>query len=295
MDLGVIATPWSAPPSMKTSGSIAGGALATRDEGQYADLLLAQSRWLVAAGVPLRAITITNEPGYSAPYPSMTMTDDQMSTVALKIGASLRSDGVELWAVDHNWADRSRVDNVLRLAPGAFAKAAFHCYGGTPNQMAGLSVPTVVTECTGTNDSWEGTFRWDARNLVADSIRAGSTGLLMWNLVLDSSSGPKLPGGCSNCRGLLTIDSVSGAITATPEFYTLAHLSRAAAAGAIVIDSTSSTDVPVVAFSNPDGSIGVFGLNDTTLSQTIALQSPGGQQQRLMVGAHELFTVRWSA
>ena len=286
--LDVVATPWTAPASMKTSRRLDGGALHRRSVGDYAEMLTAQTELLIAAGVPLTALTIANEPSHSGDYPTMTMTDTQLVDIATTIDAALEADGVKLWAVDHNWSDRDRVDNVLAGAPDAFDAAAFHCYGGSPDQMVGLRVPAIVTECTGTDDTWAGTFAWDARHLVVDAAVAGSTGLLMWNLALDPQHGPKAPGGCSDCRGLLTIDPARGTVEPTPEFYTLAHIGRAAPAGSVRLGATGPTDIPVVAFERLDGTVGVFGHNDTGTEQVVAV-SIDGTTHRLVVPAGALF------
>jgi len=292
-DLQVVAAPWTAPAWMKDSRSVRGGALETAQQEQYGKLLVAQADWLRQHGVPLAALTLGNEPGYSADYPSMTMTDEQLAALGATVGPALHDRAVELWAVDHNWADRPRYDAVLGAAPGAFDAAAFHCYAGNPDQMAGLSVPAVVTECTGTDGSWEHAFAWDARHLVTDAVAAGSTGLLMWNLATDASSGPRDPAstqGCSNCRGLVSVTDAG--VEKQPEFYTLAHLSRAASPGAHVVDSSATRGLVVAVFANPDGSIGVFGHNDTGTDQTVVLRVDGQPGVRHTVRAGELFTLR---
>lgn len=296
-DLAVVATPWTAPPSMKSWGPLPGalnrGNLKTESQGAYGDMLVAQARWLLDHGVPLRAMTLGNEPGTNVgDMPRMGMSDSQMVALARSVAPRLASRGVGLWAMDHNWEHRPRVDNLLLGAPGGFTGAAFHCYeAGGPQDMVGLPVPPIMTECTGrTTDDWAGTFRWDAVNLVVGPARAGSTGLFMWNLALNPASGPH-EGGCDNCRGLLTIDP-GGAFTPNPEFYTLAHLARAANRGAVRLAATARDGLPVTAFENPDGTIGVFGHNDTGGAQVISVQVPGRQSTRIAVGPGELFTYR---
>jgi glucosylceramidase len=292
-DLRVVATPWTAPPEMKTSGTLRGGALRDDALDDYGRMLLAQAGWLTDHGVPLWAMTLGNEPGYSADYPTMTMTDAQMAALGQGVGPPLRSAGIRLWAVDHNWADRSRVDAVLEAAPDGFDGAAFHCYSGGPGEMAGLGVPRLVTECTGTGDGWPGTFAWDARTLVAGAVDAGSSGLMMWSLALDAGHGPVDAGsaaGCKGCRGLVTV--ADGRVRAEPEFYTLAHLSRAAAAGARVISSSAGPGLSVAAFLNPDGSVGVFGHNATGAEQTVRVHIDGGPDLTGHVEAGDLFTFR---
>lgn len=296
-DLRTVATPWTAPASMKDNGSLRGGALTTDAVPGYGRMLLSQASWLAAQGVPLWAMTLGNEPGYSSDYASMRMSDEQMATLGNAVGPRLASSQVHLFAVDHNWSDRTRVDNVLSAAPGGFDGAAFHCYGGTPGDMAGLAVPSLVTECTGTTDGWSGTFGWDARNLVSGAVAAGSSGLMMWNLALDESHGPVDTGsrwGCKDCRGLLTVAG-DGSLRPEPEFYTLAHLSRAASPDARVIASSASTGLSVAAFRNPDGSIGVFGHNATGGTQTVQIRVLGGTDLSYTIEPGQLFTFRSGA
>ncbi|GAA1140063.1 hypothetical protein [Nocardioides aquiterrae] len=291
--LRVIGTPWSAPASMKTSGTVRGGGLADAALPAYGQLLVDQRRWLRAHGVPLWAMTLGNEPGYSTDYPSMTMTDQQMVALADQVGPAIGS--TRLWALDHNWSDRGRVDALLG-ATSAFDGAAFHCYGGQPSQMAGLAVPRLVTECTGTTDGAPGTFAWDAKNLVADAVAAGSSGLMMWNLALDPTHGPVDPGsqwGCRQCRGLLTV-SPAGPEIREPEFFTLAHLGRAAAPGGRVVGVDAPSWLSVAAFRNPDGSVGVFGQNRSGAPQTVSF-AVGSSTRTYPIGVGEMFSYRLPA
>lgn len=284
-DLGLVATPWTAPDSMIA----ADGGLATDARADYAALLGQQVEWLLATGAPIDAISLANEPGHLADYPSMTVSDEQLVDLARTVRPALDANGVDLWAVDHNWADRDRVDTVIDGAD--FDAAAFHCYEGTPDQMAGLSVPAVVTECTGTDDNWTSTFGWDSRVLVTESIRAGATGLLMWNLA-QAPDTVTLPGGCDNCRGLLTIDPAAGTVAPGPEFFTLAHLSRAADPGAVRVETNRVDRFPTLAFVNPDGTVGVFGHNDTDATQVVEIETNAGDRTTFTIGPWEMFSVR---
>ncbi|HEY8548272.1 MAG TPA: glycoside hydrolase family 30 beta sandwich domain-containing protein [Acidimicrobiales bacterium] len=297
-DLAVVATPWTAPPSMKRwwLGLPAGldwGDLRPESQRDYGDMLVSQAQWLLDHDVPLQAMTLGNEPATNAgDMPRMGMSDDQMIALAEAVTPRLAARGVGLWAMDHNWQHRARVDDLLLGTPGGFTGAAFHCYGGGgPEDMIGLPVPPVMTECTGTTDGWANTFRWDATHLIVGPARAGATGLFMWNLALDPQHGPR-SGGCQDCRGLLTIDPATGAATPTPEYYTLAHLARAADPGAVRLDTSTHDHLPVTAFENPDGTIGVVGHNDTGTTQVLRVQVPGHEPTAIEVRSGELFTYR---
>jgi glucosylceramidase len=295
-EIEVLGAAWSAPAWMKSSGQLNGGALAAGQEARYGDFLVAQAAWLKAVGVPLRSISLGNEPGHStSSYPTMTMSDAQMITMARAIHPRLELLGVELWALDHNWSDRPRLDNLLAGAPGSFDAAAFHCYSGQPASMGGVPIPVIMTECTGGDwdPSWPSTFRWQARNLVVDPVVNGSTGLTLWNLALDPARGPHL-GGCGNCRGVVTVDPATGAWTPEPEFFLLAHLSRAASRGATRIGLAGRPDIPAVAFANPDGTIGIFGHNDSGTRQVVSVTFPAGDAIRVVVEPGDLFSLRGS-
>jgi glucosylceramidase len=295
-DLQAVGASWSAPAWMKDSGRLNGGGLAPGMEDRYADLLVQQARLLRRSGVPLLAMSLGNEPGHSAAdYPTMTMSDQQMIGLAGAVHDRLADKGVELWALDHNWSDRARADALLAGAPGAFDAVAFHCYSGQPSSMGELAVPVVMTECTGGDwdPSWASTFRWQARNLVVDPAANGSTGLLLWNLALDPTRGPHT-GGCGNCRGIVTVDPATGSWTPEPEFFLLAQLGRAADPGAVRTGLRSSAGIAAVAFANPDGTIGIFGHNDTGRRQVVDVAFAAGDATRVAIEPGELFTLRGS-
>jgi glucosylceramidase len=292
--LAVMGTPWTAPGAMKTSGTARGGVLRAAALPSYARMIASQVRWLQGHGVPVRHLTVGNEPGYSADYASMTMSDVQLAALGIRVRQALAGRGVQLWAVDHNWADRGRVDAVLAAAPGVHTGAAFHCYAGSPDQLAGLEVPSILTECTGTGDGWQSTFWWDAVNLVVKPVQHGSTGLLFWNLALDPDHGPVDPGsraGCRTCRGLLTVRP-DGTFQREPEWFTASHLTRAARAGARVLPVSAPWGVHVAAFRDPDGSVGVFGLDGRGTDLVVGTRVDGRPGPSYVVRAGELFTLR---
>lgn len=272
-DLQVVVTPWSAPASMKTSDSLRGGALRGDVLDDYAAMLSSQVDELIAAGVPVAAVTLGNEPTVSHDYASMTMTSDQQAELGELVRDRLPVE-VDLWAGDDNWGDRDVFDQVLSGAPFAsFDGAAFHCYEGEPAAMRPLPVPAIVSECTGTTGAWDKTFAWDLRHLVVDSVAAGSTGLMMWNLALDPDHGPRdtqSAQGCADCRGLLTVDGDQ--VAPEPELTVLTMLDRAAPKGSRVVGSRVDGDgVDQVAFVAPDGSVGVLVRNAADAPTTVSI------------------------
>jgi glucosylceramidase len=284
-DLRLVATPWTAPPSMKEPAQWHGGSLRDDAVPSYASMLVDQASWLVDEGYPLAALTLANEPGLTGDYPTMLVSDEQLAGLARLVGPPLRELGVELWAVDHNWSDRDRVDAALTSAD--YDAVAFHCYDGEPEQAAGLAVPWLVTECTGTTDDALGTLAWDTDVLVDRAVDAGSTGLLMWNPVLPRGFVGR-SGGCPDCRGLLTLDP---APVPEPEFYVLAHLARAARPGDRVLPVTGPPGLSLVAFARAGGALTVLGYRPGDRPVTVRFRvGDGAAGASYRIGAHELFT-----
>jgi glucosylceramidase len=289
-DVSVIGAAWTAPASMRTNPTSPGGRLV--DSTAYGELLIGQVDWLLANGVPLTAVSLGNEPGFVGDSPTLGMTDDQLVELSADLHGDLDRVGVELLALDHNWSD---VDRAVELVErGSFDSVAFHCYDGDPSEMARVEAPVLVTECTATTGGWHESVGWMARELVGDAVRSGSTGLLMWNLALDPAHGPKRAGGCDDCRGLLTIDPADGSVVSTPELSVLAHLSAVADPGAAILDVDLVDRLPLAAFENPDGSIGVFGHNDRPDPMTLDIDLDDERRVRIEVPSWAIFSLRSS-
>jgi glucosylceramidase len=124
--------------------------------------------------------------------------------------------------------------------------------------------------------------------------RNWARGVLLWNLALDQHFGPH-KGGCGNCRGVVTIDSNTDAVTRNPEYYALAHASRFVMPGAWRIASDTRIDgIETVAYANPDGSRVLLAFNAGKAAADFTVQSEGRHfGYRLPAGAAATF--RWRA
>jgi len=271
-DVEVVAAAWTSPASFRTEPDERGGLLRDDSIDDAAAFLVDQVTELIDRGVDLRAVSLGNEPGHVGDYPTLGMTDDQMLALADRVAPSLDDADVDLLALDHNWSDVERAAFLVEHGP--FDSAAFHCYEGDPAEMV-LVPAAIVTECTATTGEWRTSVGWMARELVAESIRAGSTGLLTWNLALDPEHGPKAPGGCDDCRGLVTVDPSAGTVEPTPEFVVMRHLAAAADVDASVLVTPRLDQLPLAAFANPDGTVGLFGHNDSSETVVVEVEIDG--------------------
>src|SRR5207302_8895387 len=76
--LRVMASPWSAPAWMKTTGSLIKGTLRPEAYPAFAEYLRRYIQGYEAEGVPIFAITVQNEPHFEPEnYPGMRLTPAQ--------------------------------------------------------------------------------------------------------------------------------------------------------------------------------------------------------------------------
>jgi glucosylceramidase len=309
-DLKLIGTPWSPPGWMKTSDSMIGGTLKPDAYQALAQYFVRYVQAYAAEGLPIFAVTPQNEPQYSPPgYPGMLMTaSEQAAFVKNDLGPALSATGLStrLLVYDHNWGDQTNGPAVypqsLLSDPAAAnyaAGIAFHCYSGDPSIMSSVhkafpNKDIYQTECSG--GAWQGNFASSLRSQLLGYILAGmrnwSKSAILWNLALDQNDGPT-NGGCSTCRGIVTINQTSGAVSRTADYYALGHFSRFVRPGAYRVDSKSfgQGSVNDVAFQNPDGSNVLVTYNDDVSAHVITVLSNGRSfRYKLPAGAAATFT-----
>jgi len=273
--LRIVASPWSPPGWMKTSGRMVGGRL-------RADSQLALARYLVrfvdayaAEGVPIFALTLQNEPGFEpGNYPGMKLDPKERADIIGRyLGPMLaqRPKPPLILDWDHNWDVPDSPLAVLAdpVASRFVAGVAWHCYNGdveaqAPVHEAHPDKDAYLTECSGGewDPKWARSLHWFTGELIIGSTRGWARGIVLWNLALDENHGPHA-GGCEDCRGVVTIDSRTGAVTRNVEYYVLGHASRFVRPGAHRIESTTGIKgLESVAFQNADdGSLALIVLN----------------------------------
>lgn len=282
--LKIIASPWSPPGWMKTSGSMIGGTLLPSSFAPLARYFVRFVQSYEAAGVPIFAITPQNEPrNIPADYPGMGMTaEEQTVFIREHLGPAFRDAHLrtKIMAFDHNWDMIDFPDKLLSDPKAAefSAGTATHCYGGSPEAQTKLHdhFPTKgiwLTECSG--GEWQkGNLLVAQANLIIETTRNWGQCVVLWNLALDQNHAPHL-GGCTDCRGVVTIDHSKSpaAVTPTVDFTALAHASNFVAPGALRIDSVASGESPLkhVAFRNSDGSIVLLALNPSGSAITLSI------------------------
>jgi glucosylceramidase len=294
--LHVMLTPWSPPGWMKTSSSMLGatqGAAAgaklpssLRPEfyPAFAYYLVKTVEGYQAAGVPVYALSVQNEPLYAPPnYSGMQMpAADQAAFIANDLGPAMSAAGLKtkVMVFDHNW-DRPDYPATVLKDPKAGALAAgiaWHHYAGDP------AVMTEFHEEFPQKDQWvteSSGGAWQKGNVLADEAaeliavtRNWARSYVLWALATDQDHGPHV-GGCDTCRGLVTLDfrNPGNPVKLEPDYYVLGHASRFLLPGAVRIasDEPAGTQLKDVAFRNPDGTIVLYTLNAATTSETFRI------------------------
>jgi glucosylceramidase len=260
----ILASPWSAPLWMKTTGVARGGVLKPEYFSAYADYFVKYIQGMKAEGITIDTLTIQNEPLNEKNTPSMLMLEtEQHDFIKDDLGPAFKKAGIKTKIVlyDHNLDHPLYPLSILR--DPATAKyidgTGFHLYGGTVDAMTEVHnafpnknlyfTEQSVTDHTGSDAI--NVSKPVARVMIGVS-RNWSKNILLWNLAADPQNGPHTnDGGCSGCRGAITIDGST--VTRLVAYYTMAHASKFVRPGSIRIDSNNLDPLPNVAFKTPDG------------------------------------------
>ncbi len=310
--LVVIAAPWSAPAWMKSNGQLAGGTLRDDAVHWYAVYLQRVLKAWSDAGAPIDLLSVQNEPDNATKdYPGMLLSPAQrIALIGRELGPLLERTGstTRLLEWDHNWDTPASPLAVLAdsSARRYVHGVAWHCYAGDVSAQRTVhdrfpEVATYFTECAGGAwaPNWGENFLWNVQTLVIGATREWARGVTLWNLALDARHGPHL-GGCADCRGVITVDSASGAVTRNEEYYALAHASRFVHPGATRISSTTVAGALValshVSFQDArDGSRTLIVANGNPEQVFVTVSGLAAAGTRLTLPARSVATIRWSA
>ena len=272
----MLGTPWSPPGWMKASGTMLGGSSQGNSEllpAQYAAFTNYLVKYLEAyqsAGVPVDYLTIQNEPlyvptyypgSYMAPANQLTLLKNYVLPALSAANLTTR-----ILVYDHNWDTPSYPETVLADATLAaspqVAGVAWHWYGGPPGAMTTLRnlyprLGQYVTEASG--GTWITDEVRQDFEMIINSMRNWSKSYVKWSLALDQNRGPFIPRGCDTCTGLVTVNSTTGAVSNTIDYYTLGHFSKFVLPGAVRVWSNNAPGIVSAAFINPRRRIGIPG------------------------------------
>ena len=279
-----LASPWSAPLWMKTTGVAQGGVLLPRYFPAYATYLTKYVQAMKAEGIPIDTLTIQNEPLNEKNTPSMLMlAEEQDIFIKHDLGPDFQKAHIHTGIVlyDHNLDHPLYPLSILRDPAAAryVAGSGFHLYGGTVDAMTEVhnAFPNkniYFTEQSTTqrdNDAPLHITQAVARVMIGVS-RNWSKNILLWNLAADPDNGPHTNnGGCTDCSGALTIDG--NHVRRNLAYYTLAVVSKFVPPNSVRIGSNDLDTLPNVAFRTPSGQRVLVVSNVTDTAQSFDVRT----------------------
>ncbi|MDP4262767.1 MAG: glycoside hydrolase [Bacteroidota bacterium] len=272
-NIKILGSPWSPPVWMKDNGSTIGGGLQTQYYGVYAQYFVKYIQAMKAKGITIDAITIQNEPQYGGNNPSMVMSATQEADfIKNNLGPAFQTAGITTKIIvwDHNCDNPNYPITILNDAAARqyVNGSAFHLYGGDISALTTVhnAYPDkqvyFTEEWTGANASFGGDLQWHLQNVIIGSMRNWSKVALEWNLANDPAYNPHTPGGCTECKGAVTINGSS--YTRNVGYYNIAHASKFVPAGSVRIASNNIGSITNAAFKTPAGKKVVVAVNTGT-------------------------------
>ena len=271
-DIKIIAAPWSPPVWMKDNGSSIGGSLKPEFYQVYAEYFVKYIQEMKKNGITIDAITPQNEPLHPGNNPSMYMTaEQQRDFIKNNLGPAFRAANIATKIVlyDHN-CDKPEYPITILQDPEAAQYvdgSAFHLYAGDVSALGVVkkAFPNknlyFTEQWTGSTGTFAGDFIWHTKNVIIGTMRNWSKIALEWNLANDAQFQPFTPGGCTQCKGAITINSAES-YTKNVAYYIIAHASKFVPQNSQRIGSTQVGNLSTVAFKTPEGKIALIVLNE---------------------------------
>lgn len=307
-NISIMGSPWSPPAWMKTNGSLIGGRLKAEAYDVYSDYFVRYIKAFQEEQIPIKAITVQNEPlHFTAGYPCMEMTaSEQQVFIRDHLGPKLMTENLNTQIIlyDHNWDNTTYPISIMNdpQTKQFVAGSAYHGYAGQVGAMslvhqAHPDKGLYFTEISG--GEWATNFsenlQWNMRNVFIGTTANWSKNVLMWNLALDQNFGPK-NNGCQDCRGVVTINNGTGAVTKNVEYYSIGHFAKFIRPGSFRIKSETQGDmngINQVAFETPSGNKVLVIANDLSTSKEIIVKE-GAKQIQYSIPAKSVATLVWN-
>lgn len=293
----ILGSPWSAPAWMKTNGKVKDGALKPEYYPVYAQYFVRYLQAMHAAGIPITAITVQNEPLNGKNTPSLVMTAEEQKTfIRDHLGPAFEKANIKTKIIlyDHN-CDVPEYP-LTTLDDPAAAKyvdgSGFHLYEGDISAMSKVhdrypAKNLYFTEqmvIDGPRQS-ELDVAEPVKRVLIRASRNWSRNVLLWNLAADPKNEPHTnDGGCTMCEGAITIDG--NKVQRNVAYYVIAHASKFVPSGSQRIASTTPEGLANVAFRTPAGKIVLIVANDSEKARSFRIQSHGATAEaQLLAGS----------
>lgn len=305
-DFGILISPWSPPAYMKTNGEMNhGGKLLDKYRKLWADYYVKYLLELKKEGLPVRYLTVQNEPEAVQTWDSCIYTaQEEGRFVSDYLAPALKEAGLEdiqIFIWDHNkenMYDRAKESFSVPGCRDVVSGVAMHWYTGDhfdgiravkkayPEQKIFFTEGCV--EYSRFADSGEVQKAEMYAHDMLGNLKAGMEAYFDWNLLLNEQGGPNHVG---NFCAAPVMGVEQGGIEKRLSYYYIGHFSRYVKPGAKrILASCFTEDLETVAFRNPDGSRAVVLLNRTEKAIPVCL-TENDEAVHLEINAHTICTV----
>jgi len=301
----LLASPWSPPAWMKTTGRMnEGGQLKPDCRVAWAQCYVKFIQAYAAEGVPIWGVSVQNEPQATQRWDSCIYSaEEERDFVRDHLGPALHRAGlghVKIVVHDHNRDELVQRAATVYADPEA-AKyvwgAGFHWYvedhfdhvqqlhDAWPDKQ--LLFTEGCQEGGTHHGEWSLAERY-ARSLIQD-LNHWTVGWIDWNLLLDELGGPNHVGNL--CSAPVLADASRTALHYQSSYAALGHFARFMQPGAQRVLCVATREaLECTAAVNPDGSMAVVLLNRSEDALPFTLQM-GKRAAPLTLPAHALLTV----
>lgn len=283
-DIKIMGSPWSPPTWMKTNKATIGGELLERYYDAYANYFVKYIQAYAAEGITIHSITIQNEPLHGGNNPSLYMPADQQNNfIKRSLGPIFQQNNISTKVIiyDHN-ADRT--DYPIEILNDSVTRnyvdgSAFHLYGGSINDLSKVKEahPDKNLYFTEQWYSSVGNFGQDLLYHSSVIFTGGALNwckaIIEWNLSSNDTFTPHTDGGCTMCKGAITINGEN--MERNAGYYAVAHFSKFVKPGAIRVNTNQVNGLSAVAFINPDNSSAFILTNSTNEDKIVNIESDG--------------------
>lgn len=267
----IMASPWSPPTWMKDNGHSKGGHLLPKYYQTYANYFVHYIRSMQKHGIHIQSITVQNEPEHGGNNPSLLMTaSEQNEFVKTALGPVFKKEKIntEIVIYDHN-ADHPNYPIAILDDPKTksfVGASAFHLYLGHESALTTVhnahpDKPIYFTEqWTGAKGDFDGDLLWHWEHIVMGTIQNWSSVVLEWNLAADANYNPHTPGGCTECKGAITIQD--NTVTKNVSYYIIGQFASLMQKGAKrILSEQNDPNIVSLAFNLKNGTTYVMLLN----------------------------------
>lgn len=301
--LRILASPWSPPAWMKTSGQMnRGGKLLPQYAAVWAQCYVKFIQAYASEGVPIWGVSVQNEPDATQVWDSCIYSaQEERDFVRDHLGPALHAAGlghvrIVIW--DHNrdqLVERAGVVYADAEASKYVWGAGFHWYGENhfdqvrvvhdawPQKK--LLFTEGCQEGGPHHGSWAVGERY-AQSMIADFNR-WTVGWIDWNLLLNHAGGPNHVGNLCSAPVLASEDFQE--VTFQSSFYFIGHFARFVKPGARrVLCAATREALECTAFANTDGSIATVVMNRSEATQQFTLTIEGARGVDVELPAHSI-------